>query len=224
MISRYALYDIAALSKRFLITQGLPKGIKPNYAVAPNTAAPVVIVEEGQRTIRRMNWGLLPAGAKDKNSVFRYKSYATPSETVFSRHSVRKAVHERRCIVPANGFYELSNHDKSRAFYAKVKNDQLRAFAGIYASWQDADGNTQESFSVLTTEATGDMPYKEMRMPIILRKEDEARWLDGSIADVGTLYSMVRPNDQGLVAVYEVGPEIHSAKQSSEALIRPLAS
>ena len=80
MISRYALYDTASLSSRFQLAEGLPKGIKPHYNLSPTASAPVVINRNGSRIVRPMKWGLVANGAKDTNSVFRYKTYNIPSE------------------------------------------------------------------------------------------------------------------------------------------------
>lgn len=222
MISRYALYDIAGLSKRFDITEGLPKGIRPHYNYSPTVAAPVIVNNGGTIVVERMKWGLIPNGAKDANAVFRYKTYNVPSEKVFSRHSWDIAIRERRCLVPANGFYELNGSGKKRAFYARPKNESLFAFAGIYGFWQDPDGNMYGTFSIITTEPTADMPDSRMRMPVIISRENEARWLDSTISDVNPLYDMLRPNLGGLLNVYEVGPAVHSPKPNSFTLIEPL--
>jgi putative SOS response-associated peptidase YedK len=219
MISRYALYDIAALSKRFAIAQGLPKGVKPHYNNSPTITAPVIVNEDGVRVVKLMQWGLLAKGAKDTNSVFRYKTYTIPSEKVFSRHSWEQAVREARCLVPANGFYELNEHGEKRAFYAEPKSKSLVAFAGVYSSWQDADGVAHNTFSILTTAPTHDLPDSRMRMPVIIAPEDEARWIDQGTFDDSSIYYMLRPNLDGIVNVYEVSPEVHSPKSNQSSLI-----
>lgn len=223
MISRYALYDIAELSKRFNISEGLPKGVKPHYNYSPTITAPVIVSENGAHVVKRMKWGLVPQGAKDTNAVFRYKTYNVPSENIFSRHSWDLAVRERRCLVPANGFYELNRSGKKRAYYAELKDKSLFAFVGIYSSWQDPEGVVYGTYSVITTEATNDMPDSHMRMPVILKREDEARWLDPAIADANSLYDILRPNPDNFMNVYEVDPGVHSPKPNSPSLILPLS-
>lgn len=222
MISRYTLYTIAELSNRFNVTKGLPKGVKPHYNYSPTVTAPVVIDGEGGRVIERMKWGLIPKGAKDTNAVFRYKTYTIPSENVFSRHSWELAVRERRCLVPANGFYELSGSGKKRAYYAERKDKSLVAFAGVYSSWQDPEGVVHGTYAIITTEANADMPDPRMRMPVIVKREDEARWLDSTISDANSLYDILRPNPNDVMHVYEVGPVVHSPKPNQPDLILPL--
>lgn len=222
MISRYALYDTAGLSNRFQLAEGLPKGIKPHYNLSPTASAPVVINHDGGRIVRPMKWGLVANGAKDTNSVFRYKTYNIPSEKILSRHSWEHAVRERRCLVPANGFYQLNGSGKKRAFYVQPKDKGLFAFAGVHSSWQDPEGTTHETFSVITTEASGAMPDSSTRMPIIIKPEDEARWLDPAVTDANSIYDMLRPYPDDLLTIQEVSPAVHSPKPDQPDLINPL--
>lgn len=219
MISRYALYDIATLSKRFSIAAGLPKGVKPHYNNSPTISAPVIVNEAGIPGVKLMTWGLLPKGARDNNSVFRYKTHIIPSEKIYSKHSWELAVREHRCLVPANGFYELNEGGEKRAFYAEPKDKSLFAFAGVYNSWQDSEGVTRSSFSILTTEPTSDMPDSRMRMPVIVAREEEARWLESEPFNDSSIYYMLRPNPDGLLNVYEVSPAVHSPKPNQPSLI-----
>ena len=219
MISRYALYNIAELSKRFAITAGLPKGVKPHYNNSPTISAPVIVSKDGEREVTLMQWGLQPKGAKDTNSVFRYKTHIIPSEDVFAKHSWQLAVRESRCLVPANGFYELNEGGEKRAFYAEPKDKSLVAFAGVYTSWQDADGVEHGTFAILTTTPTRDMPDHRMRMPVIIAPEDEAQWLDPTVSDDSSIYYMLRPNPSDLLNVYEVSPAVHSPKTNQPSLI-----
>jgi putative SOS response-associated peptidase YedK len=219
MISRYALYNIAELGNRFNLTEGLPKGVKPHYNNSPTISAPVIINHDGARIIKLMKWGLIAKGAKDTNSVFRYKTYNIPSENIFSRHSWELAVRQSRCLVPANGFYELNGSGKKRAYYVQLKDKSLFAFAGIYSSWQDPQGVVHGTYSVITTEATHDMPDSSSRMPVIIKHEDEARWLDPSVTDANSLYDMLRPYPNGLLEVHEVSPAVHSPKPNQPSLI-----
>jgi len=219
MISHYALYSTSDLSNRFELTEGLPKGIKPHYNISPTVDAPVIVAREGARTIELMKWGLIAQGAKDTNSVFRYKTYNLLSEKIFSRHSWERAVRERRCLVPANGFYELNGSGKKRAYYVQPTSGELCAFAGVYSSWQDPEGKMHGTYSIITVEATSDMPDAGGRMPVVIKREDEERWLDASISDMGSVYDMLRPHAAGTLAVHEVSAAVHSPKPNQASLI-----
>ena len=216
MTPRYALYDIADLRDRFNLTAGLPKGIRPHYNISPTVNAPVIIGHEGLATAVLMKWGLVAKGAKDTNSVFRYRTYTHASETIFSRHSWEQAVRQRRCLVPANGFYELGNEE--RAYYAQNTGETLRAFAGIYSEWKDPEGTAHGTYSIITTEASEDVSRASSRMPVILDREAEADWLNPEITDTSSIHAMLRPNPSGLVTMHEVSIVVHSPKQNQASL------
>ncbi len=222
MISRYALYDIAALSSRFQLADGLPKGVRPQYNTSPTVSAPVIVNHENGPAAERMLWGLVAKGAKDTNSVFRYKTYNIASESIFSRHSWERAVRERRCLVPANGFYILNGSGKKRAFYAQPKDGVVFAFAGVYTTWQDPEGTELGTFSIVTIEAGDAMPEPGSGVPVIIKRENEARWLDPTITDTTSIYDMLRPYPDELLDIYEVSPAVHSPKPNDPSLIAKL--
>lgn len=222
MISRYTLYATADLSNYFEIAAGLPKGIKPHYNISPTLSTPVIVNRDGARVVQLMKWGLVAKGAKDTHSVFRYKTYNIESEKIFSRHSWETAVRERRCLVPANGFYQLNESGKKRAFYLEPKDGELFAFAGVYSSWQDPQGETHGTFSVITVESARDMPSPGYRMPVVIKREDEARWLDASVSDLPALYDMMRTFPGEKLNGYEVSPAVHSPKPNGANLIEKM--
>lgn len=217
MISRYALYNISELSTRFGLTKGVPKGIKPNYNYSPTKEAPIIIRDEAAAIIKPMKWGLVAQGAKDTNSVFRYKTFNIPSEKILSRHSWERAVRESRCLVPANGYYELNGSGKKRASYVQPSDKELFAFAGVYGSWQDPEGTIHGTFSVITIE----VPGTTKRIPVIIRREDESRWLNPAITDASSLYDMLRLYPDELLQSHEVSPAVHSPKPNTPSLIDP---
>lgn len=219
MISHYALFNTADLSNYFALSEGLPKGIKPNYNYSPTLSAPVIVSEDGKRVAKLMKWGLVAQGAKDTNSVFRYKTYNIASEKIFSRHSWELAVRERRCLVPADGFYELNESGKKRAFYVHAKDNKPLTFAGVYSSWEDPAGVTHGTFSVITIESNHDLPAPGTRMPIIITPEDHDRWLDSSVSDLSSLYDMLRSYPSDKLAGFEVSPAVHSPKANDPSMI-----
>jgi len=222
MISRYSLYTTADLRDRFALADGLPKGVKPHYSIYPTHQAPVIVGQDGHPVVEQMGWGLTPKGAKDTNSVFRYKTYNVPSEKILAKHSWEIAVRHSRCLVPANGFYQLNESgDEKRAYYIQLKNTAMFAFAGIYSKWEDA-GITRATYSIITSEAPDQVRHIADRMPIILSKSEERRWLDVSITDANALFDMLRPISRDQLLINEVGAGIHSLKIDSPKLIVPL--
>lgn len=223
MVSRYAIYDIAEISNRFGLTDGLPKGVKPQYNVSPTTGASVIIGHEGGRISKLMKWGLVAKGAMDTNSVFRYKTYNIASEKIFSRHSWELAVRQSRCLVPANGFYELNGDDENRAYYAQPEDKSLLAFAGVYSSWQDPEGIVHGTYSIITTDADHNLSHFGSRLPVIIKPEDEDRWLDPTVDDANILYGMLlRSYSSDLPTSYEVDSVVRSSKSNQPSLIDQL--
>ncbi len=202
MISQYALHETAKLQDRFLLAQGLPKGVKPNGAVGPTMTAPVVVSRDGQARVELMKWGLVAKGAKDTNSVFRYKTYNVPSEKVLSRHSWETAVRQSRCLVPVNGFYvPASDQDKKRMQYVQLPDQSLFALAGIATTWEDPQGVAWGTFAILTIEGDRAIAPVDGRMPVILSRDDEARWLDAQMVDANALYGLMRAYPQDMLRI-----------------------
>ena len=222
MISRYSLYTTADLRDRFLLASGLPKGVRPHYNIHPTLAAPVIINQDGNRVVEQMGWGLTPKNTNNTNSVFRYKTYNVPSEKILAKHSWETAVRHNRCLVPANGFFQLlENGNEKQAYYIQLKDTSLFAFAGIYSSWSD-DAGSYSTYSVITSEASYSLRDLGDRMPIILSPTEEARWLDTSITDANALFDMLRPVSSEQLLVSNVSADIHSLKIDTPKLIQPL--
>ncbi|MDN5274773.1 MAG: hypothetical protein JWP06_674 [Candidatus Saccharibacteria bacterium] len=222
MISRYSLYTTSDIRDRFVLASGLPKGIKPRYNISPTLQVPVIVSRGDGVVAEQMGWGLTPKGVKDTNSVFRYKTYNVPSEKIFTKHSWATAVEHNRCLVPANGFYQLvGKGDERQAYYIQQKDTPLFAFAGIYSSWDDA-GVTRSTFSIITSDVPDSLRHIGDRMPVILSQSDETRWLDTSIIDTSSLFGMLRPISSEQILVTEVGIDIYSPKIDSPKLIAPL--
>lgn len=226
MISRYALYDTTMLETRFGAVDGIPKGVKPRYNVSPTMDEPVIINRDGKKVIALMKWGLVANGSKDTNSVFRYKTFNVPSEKILSKHSWELAVRQSRCLVPVNGFYLLSEDKSSprRAYYVQSKDNSILGLAGIHSTWKDAKGEMHETYSVITTEAGHDMRELTERLPVIIRQDEEAVWLDPSVTDANSLYGMFRSYSSDQLDIIQVGEEVYSTKLEAPGLIAPLVN
>lgn len=223
MISRYALYDTKQIEPRYGLSSGLPKGVKPRYNVSPTMDEPVIVRRDGTTGIELMKWGLIAQGSHDTNSVFRYKTYNVASEKILTKHSWEIAARQRRCIVPANGFY-LLNEDKNqpRAHFVSSKDGSLLSLAAIYSPWTDADGNVRATYSLITTEASDTWSERADRLPIVIAPTDEAAWLDESTTDTNSIYSMFRTVSYETLRAQAVGTDIYSRKIDSPALISEL--
>jgi putative SOS response-associated peptidase YedK len=159
--------------------------IAPSYNIAPQTFQPVVRLnhETGERELTLMRWGLIPYWSKDEK--IGYSTINARAESVTTNASFREAIKRRRCLVPAEGFYEWEKLDKKskQAYAFTVKDQAVIAFAGLWETWKDkATGEPLETYSIITTDPNElikpeDGPTIHDRMPVILAPKDYERWL-----------------------------------------------
>jgi len=222
MIDRYALFRINDLQERFHLVSPI-EGVERSYNISPTQLATVIVERHGIPSLEQMRWGLIPAGARDVNSVFRYKTFNVRSEGIFSKAQWSESIRHRRCLVPANGFYMWQmGLEKKTPYYVHLSDQELFSFAGIYSSWQDADGRVWNTYSLVTVDVDDVVRGTSRRMPVILLREDEATWLDPDVWDAGVLYNLMRPYSREKMQVYEVSSEIKSMKINHPRLITPI--
>jgi putative SOS response-associated peptidase YedK len=175
---------------------------KPVYSASAFTfpQMPVITNEEPTR-VALLHWGLIPFWVKGESSALniRQRALNARSETIFDKPMFRKAVTTKRCLVVVDGFFEWRHENKkSYPYYIRLKDDQPFALAGIWDRWQNHEtGKEMRAFSVITTEANllmAQIHNTKKRMPVILTREDEKRWLskDISTEDIKT---MLKPYD-----------------------------
>ena len=154
--------------------------LAPSYNVAPQSLQPVVRLdnETGVRELSIMRWGLIPFWSKD--SKIAYSTINAKAETITTSPTYREAIKRRRCLVPADWFYEWKKMDaKTKQPYAIALNDgSLFAFAGLWDTWKDkATGQAINTYTVITTDPNQLMEPLHNRMPVILQRLDYDRWL-----------------------------------------------
>lgn len=223
MIERFALYEIGKLRDQFGLKDGVPKGVKTHYNIQPAKKIPVIVQRDGNRVMEQMLWGFVPQNAKDTNSVFRYKTHQARSEDVFSRPTWQNSIRTKRCLIPANGFYEWrKSPDGKHAFYIRPTSQPLFAFAGICSEWTDPEGATHGLCAVITTASDSGSDQIPSRLPVIVDPADEAAWLDPSVGDTSTLVKIMRPLEPTQLLVTRVSNAIDSTKPNAPSLIAPL--
>lgn len=220
MSSRYALYEINKLHDRFAPQFDVPKGVKPSYNISPAQTVPVIVNRDGINQIEKMIWGFVPNGAKDINSIFRYKTHSVRSEIIFDKPTWSTAVRNRRCLIPANGFYEWKKTaDSKDPYYIKPTDQQLFAFAGIYGTWTDPNGIERGMCSIITVSSEADDDMTPSRLPVIVSPDDEADWLNPSIDDINLIYKIMRPYNANQLSIIRVGEDVNSTKIDNPHLI-----
>jgi putative SOS response-associated peptidase YedK len=224
MAERYTLFEIEKLRDRFHLPSGVPAGVKKSYNISPTQTAPVIVSRDGVNVLERMKWGFIPATAKDNNSVFRYKTYVAKSEGIFDKPKWEEAIRHKRCLVPANGYFEWQKTLEGKLpFYLRPTDQELFAFAGVYSSWTDPDGTEWGTYAIVTTMHDRG-PKMPLSRPIILSAYDEAEWLDPSISDMNTLYGIMRPYTEDMLAIHQVTPDVKNVKANDPRLIAKLSS
>lgn len=183
--------DFALLLERYGIK--VPEiVINPKAEVFPSGDVPVVL-NQGEKKMKILKWGFSPSFAKRLIINAR-------SETIDIKPTFKSAFNSRRCLVPANGFFEWQKTDgKSIKHRIHLGNDEIFSMAGIYDSFTDKDGSTFEAFTILTTSATEDLKRIHHRMPVILNKSDEDLWLDNDIKDFRLLKGLLRPYSERMI-------------------------
>ena len=183
---------------------------EPRYNIAPTQSVPVVRRDREDATLRAcvMRWGLIPSWAGDPTIGAR--TINARSETAASRPSFREPLHRRRCLVPADGFYEWLRAGKAKQpFCFEVGDGTIFAFAGLWDSWRGRDGQSVESCTILTTTPNELLADVHDRMPVILASEQCDRWLDPSMQDAATAVALLKPFDSNLMRRYPVSTRVN---------------
>jgi putative SOS response-associated peptidase YedK len=195
----------------------------PRYNVAPTQPVPVIRQhpKEPVREFSLMRWGLIPSWAKD--SSVAASMINARAETAATKPAFRDAMKSRRCLVPANGFYEWKSDGKTKQPYCFEINDgELFAFAGIWDRWKDLSGNWMKTCSILTTMPNAVTSAVHDRMPVILDPEGYDLWLDPGMQNVGAASDLLKPYDARLMRCYPVSTKINSAANDDEECSRPV--
>ena len=224
MCGRYTItVEEEALFARFKIREYEGQHI-PRYNIAPTQNNPVVLVnEQNKRIMTPMRWGLIPSWAKEE--AIGNKMINARIETVTQKPSFKTAFAKRRCLVPADGYYEWSKigaPGKKSPFRIVLKSRELFAFAGLWDIWKNEEGENIPSYTIITTEADKLVGKIHPRMPVILRPENEDNWIDPTARDLKTLMRLLEPYPSDSMEMYEVSPLVGRANVDVEMLIQPV--
>ena len=193
----------------------------PRYNIAPTQPVPVIRQnpKEPGRKLSLMRWGLIPSWAKD--SSIAAQMINARSETAATKPAFRDPLASRRCIVPADGFYEWKRSGNAkRAYCFEVNDGELFAFAGLWDRWKDASGQWVKSCSILTTTPNAVTSAVHDRMPVILDRADYDLWLDPGMTDVEAVSEMLKPYNAGIMGCYPVSTRVnHVANDDIECSI-----
>jgi len=208
---------------------------KPTYNAAPSQLLPVMPTQSNK--VEFFNWGLLPTWAKDIKTAQPINARA---ESLITNPLFRSLLSNKRCLVPADGFYEWQvqsmpqidlfgnsvtskGKPKKQPYRIALKNDDLFSFAGLWDEWIDKNtGEVLKTFTIITTEANDLMRPIHDRMPVILTPDAEELWLDEHETDKNLLLDLLRPYDAKEMKAYPISELINSPANNSAELLNSL--
>ena len=207
-----------ALAALFGATPGNDLPDSPRYNICPTQPVAVVTSTEGERRLRAMRWGFVPHWYKtptDGPLLINARA-----DTIASKPAFRAAARERRCIVPASGFYEWREEaGKKLPFYITRADGQPMALASIWQDWETGGQPRLTACALVTTDANETMQTIHHRMPVILEPPDWPLWLGEAGHGAATL---MRPASEGVLHLHRVDPKVNSNRADGPELIRPI--
>ena len=190
----------------------------PRYNIAPSQSVPVVR-QDATRPVRSFSlirWGLIPFWAKDAKAG--YKMINARAETIADKPAFREPFQSRRCLIPADGFYEWAQYSKGKSpFCFTLVNDSVFAFAGIWDRWINPERELVETCSIITTSANALVSAIHDRMPVILERENYDIWLDPGFRKVEPLLDLLMPYRTDSMRQQRVSTRVNSVQNDDPA-------
>jgi putative SOS response-associated peptidase YedK len=213
----------AVLAERFQATTIDPDAcvVPASWNVAPTDVVNAVVSDRGERRIRPLRWGLVPSWARDPHGGGRMINARV--ETIGRARAFRLALARRRCLVPADGFYEWRRRSpRPSAFYFRRRDGDVLALAGVWELWRDVGGQWLATCSVVTTDATEPVAEIHDRMPVVLDPDDWEEWLDPDALDAAEAQELAaRPRPRSGLVRFAVSAQVNSVRNNSPVLIEP---
>jgi putative SOS response-associated peptidase YedK len=217
MCGRYAQRtDPKSLAKEFKAAE-VP-GVEPRYNIAPTQDVLAVYESPDGREMTFYKWGLVPSWAKDVS--VGAKLINARSETVTEKPSFREAFKKRRCIIPADGFYEWRREgSRKQPYFFRMRDERPFGFAGLWERWEGEGGRAINSCAILTTEANDVLRPVHDRMPVILHPEDYELWLGAGLRELDLVKEVLRPYPAEEMVGHPVSAAINSPRnQGAESI------
>ena len=194
--------------------------LEPRYNIAPSQQAPIIRIASGlSNRMTLCRWGLIPSWSKDEK--IGYKLINARSETVHEKPSFKASFKQRRCLVPATGFFEWkAAGDRKLPYYITMKGNRLFAMAGLWDMWKSPEGIIIESFTILTTEANGIVNKIHDRMPVIIQPDQYGLWLAPSEPSAASQF--FRPFSPFKMTAWPVSGMVNNPRNDAEGCIRKI--
>jgi len=217
MCQRYTITAKAEkLKERFKLD--VPEGYSPTYNASPTQVLPI-ITNVNQEGISFFYWGLMPSMAKNKS--ISPKLYNARAEDVLNKASFAYALRHRRCLIVADGYYDWKQTGKKSKvpYRVTLNNQEPFTMAGLWEEFEDTEGESIHTFTIITTAANSILTELNNRMPAMLSPEDERIWLDDDKSSQEHL-EILKPYDDNLISKYTVSPLINRLDIDNSELIK----
>jgi putative SOS response-associated peptidase YedK len=184
---------------------------------------PIVRLSQGEREFALVRWGLIPAWVDDPKGFSLLIN--ARGESVNDKPAFRNAMKRRRCLFPADGFYEwMTEGQTKRPYLAKPRAGGPIAFAGLWENWIGPNGEEMETAAIVTTQANHTMGAVHHRAPVIVAQEAFDFWLDCNKVDATTAAALFVPAPEALMEVHEISPAVNKVANDSPELLKPYSS
>jgi putative SOS response-associated peptidase YedK len=210
--------NLGAIAARFGVARFLGESAA-RYNIAP-TQPVIVVNDDGTRHLTQMQWGLIPSWAKDP--AIGNRMINARAETVATKPAFRVALRKRRCLIPADGFYEWQQVGRRKQpVYITLKAREPFSFAGLWESWTSPDGEEVRTCTIITTEANDLLKPIHDRMPVILTREAERVWLDPSMQEPERLLPLLKSYPAEDMEYYAVSRLVNSPHNDAPDCVAP---
>jgi putative SOS response-associated peptidase YedK len=219
MCGRFVITSAPDAIRRLLRYEEQPN-FPPRYNVAPTQPIPIVRVDQGVRHFALVRWGLIPAATNDaKKSPLLINARL---EGINGTRAFRVPMRSRRCLIPADGFYEWRKEGKQKVpFFFRARDGEPFAFAGVWDAWNGPEG-VLESAAILTCAANGTVASIHDRMPVVVPSDRHEAWLDTEKVDAAKAASLVGPASQDFLEAVEVSTRVNSHQNDGPENIVPV--
>jgi putative SOS response-associated peptidase YedK len=220
---RYRLSRRKQIVEEYFDSPSSEEDWNPRYNIAPTQPIPVIRQnpKEPIRELSLMKWGLIPSWAKGASVAASMIN--ARSETAATKPAFRDPLKFRRCLIPADGFYEWKRDGKTKQpFCFEVNEGQLFAFAGLWDRWKNPDGTWIKTCSILTTTPNAVTSAVHDRMPVILDPDGYDLWLDPGMQNVAVVSELLEPSDSRLMRCYPISTRINHVANDDEECSRPV--
>jgi putative SOS response-associated peptidase YedK len=195
----------------------------PRYNIAPTQPIPVVIIQNGVRHFRLMRWGFWPAWVKDPRTFALLIN--ARAETVLDKPAFKNAIRRRRCLIPADGYYEWSRSEaRKRPYFIHPRDGRPFGFAGVAETWIGPNGEELDTVAIVTMAAGGGLAELHHRVPVTIGTDDFERWLDCRNDEVDAAMALLAPPHDGEFVWHEVSTRVNRTANDDAQLILPITA